>query len=186
MIGSGLVSNCAASVYTYRASTVRPKIMPGTSEVPYSSRNALESCRRWVPVRLSIPGGPLVCCSLFVVCSGSVRCLVDRRSGDALRDLALFVFPADHEFARPRLSRKRPQASSCMHDASPQEPQAEYQQARASTSRPRPYIKHRSPRRCETRLSQVDSGRCPPSVCVKSKARIRGWPNPGTKPRLQM
>ena len=73
-------------------------------------RNALASCRRWVPVCLSRPGGPLMCCSLFVVCSGSVRCLVDRRGGEALRDRALFVFPADHELesVRPRLSRCAP------------------------------------------------------------------------------
>ena len=51
-----------------------------------------------------------MCCSLFVVCSGSVRCLVDRRGGEALRDRALFVFPADHELesVRPRLSRCAP------------------------------------------------------------------------------
>ncbi len=55
---------------------------------------------------LSIPGGALVCCSLFVVCSGSARCLVDRRSGDGLRDRALFAL--DHESARPRLSRCTP------------------------------------------------------------------------------
>ena len=49
-----------------------------------------------------------MCCSLFVVCSGSVRCLVDRRGGEALRDRALFVLPADHESVRPRLSRCAP------------------------------------------------------------------------------